>query len=147
MGYANGLNLKGSRLYAVARLKDPEIDLFARKFLLQLAADERCGEFRTINWDLHLTKQIGQTAHVVFVRMGHEDPPDVLAVLYEIGEIGNDDVDTQHFLIRKAETAVNHNDVVILPDYAAVLADLAYSAQGDDLNQRHEATGYLSRSK
>ena len=78
---------------------------------------------------------------MVLVRVGEEHAAHLLLVLDEVGEVGDDDVDARHLLVGEAQAAVDHDDVVLLPDDGTVLADLAHATERDDLYQCHWGKG------
>lgn len=71
---------------------------------------------------------------MVFVGMGEEDAANLVAVFDQVGKIGDDDVNARHFIIGKAQANVNYNDVVVLANCGAVLANLADAAERDHLH-------------
>src|SRR6187397_1607605 len=73
-----------------------------------------------------------QRADVVLVRMGDEECLDVGAAILEVGDVGDDEVDAEHLLVREHESAVDHDDVVAVLEDVHVLADLPHPAERDD---------------
>ena len=69
---------------------------------------------------------------MVFVGVGDDDAPDLVAVLHKIAEIRDDDVDAQHFVIREGHAAVDDHHVAAVFQHRHVLADLVQASQGDD---------------
>ena len=129
----------------------PDVDLVARVerkhrivvelVLLDLVAEQPAGQRAGV--DRHareLGQHVRQRADVVLVGMGDQEGPDLLAVLLEVGDIGDDEVDAEHLLVREHQPAVDHDDVVAVLEHVHVLADLAHSAERDDA-ERHVWVG------
>ena len=74
----------------------------------------------------------GQAADVVLVGVRDQERPDLGAVLLEVRDVGDDEVDAEHLLVREHEPAVDDDDVVAVLEHVAVLADLPYPAERDD---------------
>ena len=70
---------------------------------------------------------------MVFVAVGEDDGPDMIAIFQQIGDIGDDDVNAQQLGFRKHEAGVNHDDVVAPAKGHAVHAELTESAERDDV--------------
>ena len=101
--------------------------------LLDLVAEEAAGERAGI--DRHareLGQDEGQRADVVLVGVGDEERPDLVAVLLEIADVGDDEVDAEHLLVGEHEAAVDDDDVVAVLEHVHVLADLPHPAERDD---------------
>jgi hypothetical protein len=73
---------------------------------------------------------------VIFVPVRHEQGPKLVGALAQIGEIVDDDVDAEHFVIGEHQTAVDDDQVVASFDDRHVPADLAAAAEGHDANER-----------
>ena len=55
------------------------------------------------------------------------------AVLDEIGDVGNDDVDAEQFGLGEHEPGIDDDNVVAPADGHAVHTELAQAAEGDDV--------------
>jgi hypothetical protein len=60
--------------------------------------------------------------------MGEDDGADVLLVLDEVGDVGDDDVDAEELGLGEHEAGVDDDDVVFIAEGEAVHAELAESA-------------------
>ena len=129
----------------------PDLDLVARVeghhrvvvelVLLDLVAEQAPGEGGRI--DRHareLGQDVRQAADVVLVGVGDEEGAELGAVLLEIGDVGDDEVDAEHLLVREHEPTVDDDDVVAVLEEVHVLADLAHPAERDDA----ERAGFVS---
>ena len=105
--------------------------------LLDLVAEEAAGQRAGV--DRHareLGQHVRQRADVVLVGVGDEERPDLVAVLLEIGDVGDDEVDAEHLLVGEHEAAVDDDDVVAVLEDVHVLADLPHPAERDDAERR-----------
>src|SRR5271157_332153 len=97
--------------------------------LLQLAANERQRERRTVNRSVDLVQHVGQGADVVLVGVRQDDGADPLAVLAQISDVRNHHVHAQQFGVGKHETAVDDDDVAAILDRHHVHAELTQASQ------------------
>ena len=70
---------------------------------------------------------------MVFVPVGEDDAADVLAVFDQVGDVGDDDIDAEQLGFREHEAGIDDDDVVAPANGHAVHAELAETAEGDDL--------------
>ena len=100
----------------------------SRGVLFELAFDVGEGELGAVDGDVELGEDPGKSADVVFVAMGEDDGADVLLVLDEVGDIGDDDVDAEELGLGEHEAGIDDDDVVFLAEGEAVHTELAESA-------------------
>jgi hypothetical protein len=65
---------------------------------------------------------------VVLVPVGQDDPPDAFLILYKIGDIRYNEIDSEHFLVRKLESRIDDKDVVAVLEHEHVFPDFPESA-------------------
>ena len=99
---------------------------------LQLHADQPVRERRRVHGHVDLAQDVRQRAGVVLVAVRDEDRAQVLAVLDDVADVRDDEVDAEHVLGREHEAAVDGDDVVAVLEQHHVLADLAETAERDD---------------
>src|SRR5436305_1960922 len=63
--------------------------------------------------------------------VGNDDAAHLVAALFQVGDVGDDQVDAQHRLLGEHEAAVDHDDVVAVLEGHHILADLFKAAQRD----------------
>ena len=119
----------------IAGLDDVELRLAQVAGLLELALDEADREARGIDRDVQLLEQVAQRADVVLVAVSDDDAAHPVAVFDDVAEIWNDQIDAEHVVIRERKAAVDDDDIVLVFDDGHVLADLAETAQRDDLER------------
>jgi uncharacterized protein YijF (DUF1287 family) len=101
--------------------------------LVELVFDVSQREFRAPHRDVQFRQNPGQCADVVFVTMRQKNAAHALAVFDEVRNVGNDDVDPEQFGLGKHQPRIDDQDVISPAHGHAVHAELAESAQGDDL--------------
>ena len=66
---------------------------------------------------------------MVFVAVREDEGAHLLAVLDQIGDIGDDDVDAEQFVFGEHQPGIDDDDVIAPADGHAVHSELAESAQ------------------
>ncbi len=133
VGDPDEFHLEGPQPDLVPGLHHVELHGALQFKFLELFPDEPQGEGRAEEGRSDVPQDKGEGADVVFVAVGEDDAADLLPVLTEIGDVGDDDVDPQHVRFGKHEAAVHHDDVVSVLKDGHVHPDLPHSTQGDDL--------------
>ena len=97
------LDGEGPQLDDVPRHKLHEFCLAGQAVLLQLPVDQPQRQLGAVDRDIgpEFFQEIGHRPDVVLVPVGDDHPADLLFVLFEIGEVGDDQVDPQHLRIGK----------------------------------------------
>ena len=122
-----------ARLDHLAGLAGDELGLVQEPVLLQLELHQARGHAGGVDGGVDAPQQVGDGADVVLMAVGEEDAPDLVLVLDEIGEVGDDHVDAVHVVVGEAHTHIHHDDVAAVLVDGEVFADLVETAQGDDL--------------
>ena len=127
VGDADGLDGEGAEGELFAGDDFDELGIF-ESVLFELAVDVGEGELGAVDGDVELGEDPGQSADVVFVAVGEDDGADVLLVLDEVGDVGDDDVDAEELGLGEHEAGIDDDDVVFVAEGEAVHAELAESA-------------------
>ena len=69
---------------------------------------------------------------MILVGVSDQEGADLLPVLTQVADVGDDQVDPEHLLIGEHEPAVDDDDVVAVLEDVHVLADLPDASEGDD---------------
>jgi len=101
--------------------------------LFELAFNVGEGELGAVDRDIEVGEDPGEAADVVLMPVGEDDAADFRAVLDEVGDVGDNDVDAEELFFGKHEAGVDHDDVVAVVECEAVHAELAESAERDYL--------------
>ena len=99
----------------------------------QAPLHHRQREGRAINRHVDFAEQERHRADVIFVAVREDQRADLVAILLQIREIGRDDVDAQQFGVGKHHAGVDDDDVVPVADGHGIHAELAQTAERDQL--------------
>jgi hypothetical protein len=128
---ADGHDAEGAEGEAAAGEHLDELGVVEQAVLVELAFDVGEGELGAVDRDVELGEDPGQAADVVFVAVGEDDGADFLAVLSEIADVGDDDVDAEELFFGEHQAGIDDDNVVFIAEGQAVHAELAESAEGD----------------
>ena len=98
----------------------------------ELHLDEAMRQLGRVYGHVELRKDEWHGARVVLVAVGDEDGADLVLVLAQVGDVGDDEVHAGHVLFGEHNPGVDDDDVVAVLKGHHVLADFAEAAQGDD---------------
>ena len=87
---------------------------------------------------VYLLEEVGECAYVVLVAVRQHNAPYLLPVLFKIGEVGDNKIDTEHIVIGEGKSAIYDEYIVTALVDVDVLAYLVYAAE------RHNPYGCLS---
>src|SRR4029077_4977851 len=111
--------------------------------LLELRLQEAQREPGAVDRDVELLPRIRQAADVVFMAVAQEDAEHVAAAVEQIGDVGEDQVDAEHVLLREHQACVDDEDLFLPLQSPHVDADFAEAAQRQVSKARG---GHSSRS-
>ncbi len=114
---------------AVAGEDFDEFGVVEEAMLFELAFDVGEGELGTVDGDVEVRQDPRKAADVILVSVGEDDAADFAAVLDEVGDVGNDDVDAEELFFGEHEAGVDDEDVVAVVEGEAVHAELAESTK------------------
>ncbi len=101
--------------------------------LLELGLDEREGQRGADEGDVALElEQVGHGADVVLVAVREDDGLDVVETVRDVGEVGEDEVDSGVVVLGEEHAAVDDEQPALRLEHGHVAADLAEPAERDD---------------
>jgi hypothetical protein len=106
-----------------------QFGFFQQAMLFELFLDDGQRELRAVHRHVQLRQNVGNRADVIFVRVGQHDGADFIFVLLQVGDVRDDDVHAEQFLLREHQTGVDHDDVFAAAKRHHVHAKFAQSAQ------------------
>ena len=118
-------------LEALAGLDLVEHGVVEQRVLFQLAFDIGQRELGGVDRDVQLRQHPRQRADVVFVTVRQHDGAHVLAVLDQVGDVGNNDVDAEQLGFGKHQAGVDDDDVVTPANGHAIHAEFAAARRGE----------------
>ena len=101
---------------------------------LKFIFDEADGQPGGVDRHIEFFEQVRQAADVVLVPVGDEQALDAVLVLQHVGEIGDDQINTEHIGIRENQAAVDQDHIALAFIQGDVFADFAQAAQRADVH-------------
>ena len=129
---ADKLRRELAELHGVAGLHGVQMRRMRQRMLGQLLLHDAERERRAVNIRVDRAQDVGQRADVILVSVRQKDAADLLLVLFEVGDVRDDQVNAQHIFVRECDAAVHDDDVVAVLDHGHVLADLVQTAERGD---------------
>ena len=83
------------------------------------------GQPGSVYGNVQLGEHVGQRTDVIFVPVGHEDGPDPILVLYQVGDVRDREIDTGDLFAQEEDAGVDDDNVVAKLQGHHVLAYLA----------------------
>src|ERR1039457_3538273 len=99
--------------------------------LFQLAFHKSEGELGAVDRDIELGEDPGEAADVVLVAVGEYDGADFIAVLSEIADIGDHNVDAKQLFFGKHQAGIDDDNVILPPEGQTVHTELPQAPEGD----------------
>ena len=91
------------------------------------------GERSPVDGQVELADQKWDGSDVIFMPVRQDQGPDLVAVVFEVGEVGNYNVDPEQFGIREHHSGIDDDHVGPIAQGQAVHAELAESPKGNNL--------------
>jgi hypothetical protein len=91
-----------------------EFGVVEQAVLVELALDVGEGELGAVYRDVELGEDPGKAADVVLVAVSKHDAADLVAVLDEIADVRDDDVDAEQLFFGEHQAGVDDDDVVVI---------------------------------
>ncbi len=88
-------------------------------------------EARAVNGDVQVAQNVSKRADVVFVAVREDDGANVLAVLFQVGDVGDDEVNAEEFGFGEHHAGVDDENVVTETKDHHVHAKFAETAERD----------------
>ena len=132
--HMNELRLNCAESDARACFDRPQIGFPRQRVLLQFVFDDPERQRRSVNGRVDRSQNIRNCADVILVSVRQQDSADAVFVRFEIGDVGDDQIDARHIVIGKTESAIDDYHVVVVFHNRHVLADFPESAERNDPN-------------
>ena len=129
MRRADRLDIKASELYFISCVYRPQVTM--NPVLFQLVFHQTQRQSGSVNRDVNILQQIRDCTDMVFVtvRNYHSDNP--VFIRQKIGKIGDDDINSVHFVIRERKPAVYNHNLFLTFEECHVFSDLIQSPDWD----------------
>ena len=132
MGDRDELDLAGTDAHPLTVGDGHESGVAAHAGLVDPVPSEADRQLGAVNGRFEIAQKVGQTAGVVLVAVGEDDPVHLVLVLVQVGELGQHQVDAGHVGIGEHDPAVDDDDAALDLDTGAITADLAEPSEEDD---------------
>ena len=93
--------------------------------------DEGERKARAINRNIQIAENVGEGADMIFVAVGQDNGTDVLAILLEVGDVGDDEVDAEELGFGEHHAGIDDEDIVTETKDHHVHSKFAETAEGD----------------
>src|SRR5581483_8543082 len=133
VGYRNGMNGEGAKAEALTSPNFVQVGIVEEFVFFELVFDVGERELGAVHRNVDFGEDPGQAADVIFVAVGEDNGANLVAVLDQVGDVGNNDVHAEQFGLREHQAGVNDDDVVTPAHGHAVHAELTQPAQRNDL--------------
>jgi hypothetical protein len=133
MRHADRENAENAEVEAAAGEDLDKLGVVEEAMLFEFAFYIGEGELGAVDGDVELGQDPRETTDVVLVAVGEDDAADFAAVLDEVGDIRDDDVDAQELFFGEHKAGVDDEDVVTVVKGETIHAELAESAERDYL--------------
>ena len=99
----------------------------------QLVLDNTHGQAGSVDGNINIPQHIRQCSDMILMSVGDDETFYLVDVILQVGYIRNDQIDSQHIVLRERKTTVyNYNTVTILKS-SNVHTDLLQASQRNDL--------------
>ena len=110
-----------------------QISVVQKVVLFELALDKGERELSPVDRNIQFREDPWQAADVVLVPVRQNDAAHLVAVLCQVADVRDDDVDPQQFVFRKHQAGVDDEDVILPAESHAVHPELAQPTQRNQL--------------
>jgi hypothetical protein len=131
VGYGDKLDFERSDFDEAARCDFTKRGGIEQAGFFEALFDEREREAGAVDGDVDVTKDVRQRADVIFVAVRENDRFDEMAILFEIGDVWNDEVDAEEFGFGEHHSGVDDNDGVADANRHHVHAEFAETTERD----------------
>src|SRR6266516_1944284 len=142
VAHSHRLDAEGDQLHGVPHSNLAQVRLAQDAMLPKLRLDESQRQPRAEHGNVQLLQRKRQATDVVLMPVGEENPEDLAPAVEQIRDVGQDQVDAEHVLLREHQPGVHDQDSVLPLERPHVDADLAETAQ----RKVPETRGQRSRS-
>ena len=101
--------------------------------LFETSLEDAEREARAVDRNADLLEHIRQRADMILMAVREHDGLDLVAVLEEIRDIRNHEIDAEHILLGEHQAGINEQDLILIADDRHILANLSQTAERNDL--------------
>ncbi len=105
MRHRHQFDVERPDIEAAAELHDVDRNFRRARFAQALGFEQRGGERRGVDRQFQLRPQIDQRAEMIFVRVGEHQAGEIFALLHQIADVGQDQIDARQVLFGRKRHA------------------------------------------
>ena len=128
VGDANGHYAERTESEALSWEDLDEFSVIQEPMFFQFAFDIGEGELCAVNGYVEFGEDPGKATDVIFVTVGEHDAANHRTVFDEVGDVGDDNVDSEEFFFGEHQTGVDYENVVTKAEGKAVHTELTEPA-------------------
>ena len=98
--------------------------------LLQLVLNQPDGQLCAVHRRRHILQHVGEGADVILMSMGNHKSLDLVNIVFQIGNVRNDQINSQHIVAWEGQSAVHHNNTVFVLKGRHIHSDLFQAPSG-----------------
>jgi hypothetical protein len=129
----DGMDRECARFEMLARVHFAQISIIEQPVLVELVFNVSQRKLSAPDWYVEFGENPRQRADMILMAVRKNDAAHALAILREIRNVGNDNIDAQQLGFGEHQAGVDHNNVVAPTDGHAVHTELAKAPKGDNL--------------
>ena len=128
----NKLNAEAAKAEYIAGFFGEYLRIVQQIVLFELELNKRRSERSRVYGNVQVMNNVRHCADVILVPVGYNNAAHLFGVGFEIRNVGNNNINAVHILVRKAKSAVNNDYIRAKFNGCHILADLSKTAKGND---------------
>ena len=123
------LHPEAAQVNGLAVLYHLSLDGAQHVVLLQLVLNQPDGQLCAVHRRRHVLQHVGKGADVILMSVGDHKALDLVNVVLQIGDVWNDQVNAQHVVAGEGQSAVHHNNTVLVLKGRHIHSDLLQASE------------------
>ena len=129
MVHTDKFHLEKPKLHLIARLHAVQLRLEIKHMLIEFVLQNSERQSGPIYRHVQFLEQIRNPADMILMAVRQHNALDFIGIADKIGDIRDDEVDSQHVVVGEAETAVDDEHAVAVFEHGQVLSDFVKPAE------------------
>ena len=134
--HADEFRGEGTQFHGIAGGYGVHLHLVGQTLLCQLILQNTQRQAGTVDGRIDGAEHVGQGSDVILVSVGQKNTADAIRILFQIGDVRDDQIYTKHVIIGECQTAVDDDYVIAVFQNGQIFADFVQSAQHHDAELR-----------
>ena len=128
----NKFNAEAAEAEYIAGFFGEYLSIVQQIMLFELEFNKRRSERSRVYGNVQVMNNIRHCADMILVTVGYNNAAHLFGICFKIRNVGNNNVNAVHILVRKAKSAVNNDYIRAKFNGCHILADLSKTAKGND---------------